>query len=120
MDADARLNALTATLTPLPDEATLPVGWIRSHLGNESIATVSPILPMTVGEVAEALGRAPSTVRGLCASGELPAYKLRGKEWRVEATDLRWFLDAERERHCATQDDKAPSAFTERKSRRLV
>ena len=70
-------------LAELPDEALVPVGWVRGQLG------VSAAVGMTVDEAAERIGRSPSTVRAWCRDGSLPgAYRLRGREWRVPPAAL--------------------------------
>lgn len=81
------LLRLRQALDPLPDTATVPVGWIRDLLG--SVGT-SSLVDATVEEVASVIGRAPSTVRGWCRQGRLPnAYRLHGKEWRIPTESLK-------------------------------
>ena len=75
-----------ATLQALPDGALLPVAWVRKLVANLE-GDVSGGIGMTVKELAEASGRAPSTVRTWCAEGRLPgALRLCGREWRIPAT----------------------------------
>jgi excisionase family DNA binding protein len=53
---------------------------------------------MTAEEVGQHLGRAPSTVRNLCAAGEFPgAYKLNGKDWRIPREALRQYVVRQRD-----------------------
>jgi len=85
---------LSDDLQGLPDDALMPVGWIRERLGSDT--GPDPVADLTVGEVAEELGRQPSTVRGWLGSGDLDGYKLRGREWRVPREALRAFLEGER------------------------
>lgn len=52
---------------------------------------------LSIGQVADRYGRAPSTVRGWINAGSLPgSYRLRGREWRVPPGALAEFEDAER------------------------
>lgn len=82
-------------LDGLPDDALVPVGWIRDRLSDDR-AVGGPVADLTVQEVAEELDRAPSTVRGWLGSGDLEGYRLRGREWRVPREALVAFLDEER------------------------
>ena len=84
-----------ATLQALPDGALLPVAWVRNLVANLEGGTGGGI-GMTVKELAEASGRAPSTVRTWCAEGRLPgALRLCGREWRIPADALRALLDGD-------------------------
>ena len=47
---------------------------------------------MTVEEVAEETGRAPSTVRGWLLDRRLDGYKINNRDWRITRTALREFL----------------------------
>lgn len=79
------LTQLRAALKPLPDGALVPVSWIRGLLGERG-----DFADPAVEEVAEALGRAPSTIRGWCRGGQLPgAYRCAGREWRIPRESLR-------------------------------
>lgn len=71
---------LRGALARLPDDALVPVWWVR-----EQLDASGPTLPADVGvsEVATALGRSESTVRSWIRDGRLPgAYRL-GRCWRV-------------------------------------
>ena len=48
---------------------------------------------LTVDEVADETGRAPSTVRGWLISGALRGYKFNNFGWRVPRAALREYLD---------------------------
>lgn len=78
---------------------TFPVAALRKWLDQErTLAPDDALVDMTVVDVAERLGRSPSTVRGWCGSGALPgAYRFRGREWRIPPAALRAFLDSEAE-----------------------
>jgi hypothetical protein len=57
----------------------------------------APGLNPTIQQVADELGRSPSTVRGWRLAGEFPnAYLLQGREWRIPRSDLVAFLDRQR------------------------
>ena len=63
---------------------------------------------LTVEEVAEETGRAPSTVRGWLIEGDLRGYKLNGRSWRVPRSALRQYLDAQ-----AARPASLPAADTD-------
>lgn len=87
---------LADDLADLPDDALVPVHWIRERLG--AAADEDRISDLTVREAADELDRSPSTVRGWCGDGKLEgAYRFRGREWRIPPAALRAFVDAERE-----------------------
>ncbi len=53
---------------------------------------------LTVEEVAEEVGRKPSTVRGWLIAGALRgSYKLNGRDWRIRRSALREYLTAQTE-----------------------
>ena len=53
---------------------------------------------LTLEEVAERVGRAPSTVRGWCRCGSLVgAYRLNGRGWRIPLLALDAFLRSQEE-----------------------
>ena len=65
-------------LAELPDEALVPVAWVRGQLG------VRAAVGLTVEEAAKQFKRSPSTIRSWCRDGRLPgAYLLRNREWRI-------------------------------------
>lgn len=85
---------LASVVEGMPEGASvsLPVDWIRSLLEEEPEAGVPELLDLE--EVAEIVGRAVSTVRTWCNTGELEgAFKLRGREWKVPREALRRFLE---------------------------
>lgn len=76
-------------LESLPTDALLPVGFILEELGVEQGGDVGPLGDLTLQQVAEATGRAVSTVRTWCNSGRLPGcYRLNGRDWRVPRAAL--------------------------------
>lgn len=90
---------------PLPPGASvsLPADVLRSWLeqADEDAPPPAPdeCFDLTVASAAELVGRAPSTVRGWCASGTLPgAYRLQGREWRVPRASLAALRNGPREK----------------------
>ena len=83
---------LSKALAPLPDDAQVPVRWVRELLD----CADDDLADLTLERVASETGKAVSTVRGWCANGELRSYKLHGKQWRVPASALREFFDGQR------------------------
>jgi hypothetical protein len=83
---------LSKLIAELPDDALLPVAWVRARLA-------SPLPEETVGDlscadVATALHRKSGTIRGWCFRGELVgAYRLNGRDWRIPRAWLRAYLD---------------------------
>jgi excisionase family DNA binding protein len=86
-----RLRRIVEAL-PSGSAVTLPRDQLAEWVGADE---PPPLTDLTVPEAAEILGRRPSTVRGWCASGELRAYKLRGREYRITREALREFQDQE-------------------------
>ena len=85
--ADGHLRHL---LSQLPSEAQVPAGWVLEQLDSAE-------QELTLEDVATKVGRAVSTVRGWCGSGQLEgAYRLNGREWRVPSAALRRFLEQQR------------------------
>ena len=93
-----------AILAELPDEALLPVGWLRARL--EAPAPTEPVGGLSCADVAKMLDRTPGTVRGWCARGELKgSYRMHGnREWRVPRAALRAYLDAQAGRGRSYED----------------
>jgi len=88
---------LARDLAGLPDDALVPVRWLRERLADAGDRD-DRLADLTVEEVAEELGRAPSTIRGWCGAERfLGAYRLRGREWRVPRESVRRMLDQERD-----------------------
>ena len=84
---------LRELLGQLPREASVPVGWLVDQLDDDSIDR-----DLTLEEASAELGRAVSTVRSWCNSGQLEgAFKFRGREWRIPSAALRRFRESERE-----------------------
>jgi excisionase family DNA binding protein len=73
------------------------VHWVRELIATMETDDTEPLADLSADQVAKALGRCPSTIRGWCASGQLQGYKLRGREWRVTREALRAYQDAQRQ-----------------------
>ena len=85
---------LRELLGQLPPDAQVPVRWVLENLDEEQ---GSDLADLTLEDVANRVGRAVSTIRGWCNSGQLVgAYRLRGRTWRIPQGSLRRFLEAER------------------------
>lgn len=83
-------KALLHAIEHLPDEASVPVGWVREKIGAGEPVEVD----LTLEEFAAMLDRRPSTVRGwMPIEG---AYKFRGREWRIPHQAAQRYLDAQR------------------------
>lgn len=52
----------------------------------------------SVADVATRLGRKPSTVRRLCAGGTLKAYRLNGRDFRIEPGALVEYIERQHDR----------------------
>jgi excisionase family DNA binding protein len=53
------------------------------------------VADLRVEEVADVVGRSPSTVRGWLIAGSLRGYKLNRRDWRVPRSALRDYLDGQ-------------------------
>ena len=65
--------------------------WLAKELDAEGpwAPRADVLTDLTLDEVANAIGRAVSTVRTWCNSGRLPgAYRLNGRDWRVPRSAL--------------------------------
>jgi excisionase family DNA binding protein len=85
----------------LPTEASvlLPVSLIRSWLVQGGSTATDHNADMTVAEVATLFNRSPQTVRAWIRHGDLDAYRLWEKEYRVTRDALEGFLAFQRGRN---------------------
>lgn len=89
-------RASLEAIAHLPDEAMVPVGWFRDLLEDLADGDVQ-LHDLSVQEVAEQVGRKPSTIRTWLGAGKIPeAYRREGRDWRVPPAALRKFLDGQR------------------------
>lgn len=84
-------DGLRARLAGLPDEAFVPVTWVRSLLDAPREPTL--VAELTVEAFAKLMDRSPATVRAWCAAREIPgAYRLPGKRrpgaWRIPTASV--------------------------------
>lgn len=80
---------LARLLGKLPPDALLPAGWVLEQLEGAPADDDDPVMDLSVEQAAEALAKAPSTIRGYCSGGLLPgAYKV-GRSWRIPRASLR-------------------------------
>ena len=99
-EARSALLALAAEW-PAGQPVPVPLDWLLDLLGTTSTPNTveeSVIgMDMNCRQLAEALGRDASTVRGWVARGEFPgAYRLNQREWRVPPEALRQWQDRQR------------------------
>jgi len=92
------VERLRAIVDALPSPAS-SVTFTRADLvalveGSEESPS-PPARDLTVEDVAEEVGRAPSTVRGWLIAGDLRGYKLNGRDWRIPRAALREYLAAQ-------------------------
>lgn len=85
-----------ADLLPPGSSITLSIDAIRSTVHTVHFGAAAPA-DLTVDQVAERMGRKPSTVRGWLAGGDLQGYKLQGRDWRVTEDALRRFVEKQKE-----------------------
>jgi len=91
-----RLRRLASALPSDASAVTITRADLISLLEEEA-RPAAPCRDLTVEEIAEETGRAPSTVRGWLLSGVLRGYKLNGRDWRVPRPALRQYLSAHAE-----------------------
>ncbi len=97
-------SELRELLRRLPRDATVPAGWLVDQLDDDTTDR-----DLTLQEVAVELGRAVSTVRSWCNSGQLEgAFKFRNREWRIPASALRRFRQREGESKAPTVAHRRP------------
>lgn len=107
---------LAARLRLMPPGTLVPADWVLAELERAGgttgpSPTVETAADLTVDQVAEKLGRAPSTVRNWLGEERLPgAYRLRGREWRIPAATLQAFLQAEATGERASPQARSPGA----------
>lgn len=95
MTIEERLRQLASALPSKDSAVSLTREDIITLLDTEPLALEMKTRDMTVEEVGEEVGRAPSTIRGWLIAGELRGYKLNGKSWRVPRAALREYLEAQ-------------------------
>lgn len=100
MTAADRLRGLVEHL-PAGASVVLPASELAELLReigrSEPAAALGAVgADLTVQDVARMFGRSPSTIRGWITSGRLEAYRLAGRELRIERAALDRYLADER------------------------
>lgn len=91
-----RLRLLVSALPSDDSAVTITRADLVALLEGDSGATrVGSVRDLTVEQVADETGRAPSTIRSWLISGALRGYKLNGRDWRVPGTALREYLEGQ-------------------------
>ena len=92
MTLEKKIAAMIEHLPQGVESVTFSTDWLRAELDicDDSLAD------LTAEQVAEQLGRSPSTIRGWCIDGRLRAYKLNGREWRVPRAAIREYLEGQK------------------------
>ena len=92
---------LRAFLDSLPDEALLPVSWVKAKLAaaGEEMTAGGPVGEpvFTVRSLAAHLHRSTSTVRGWCERGEIEATLVKSR-WFIKREAVERFLDGPKPR----------------------
>lgn len=80
----AAIEQVLATLASMPDEALLPVRWVREQLNALSAVRETDPPVYDVASLAKRWARSKSAVRQMLERGEVRgAWKQGGKAWRV-------------------------------------
>ena len=93
-----RLRQLASALPSDHSAVTLTRVDLFALLDDHGEARSESERHMTVKEVAEETGRAPSTVRGWLISRTLHGYKINDRHWRIPRSALRKYLAKQTER----------------------
>ena len=93
---------LSALLAELPDEAMIPVGWVRARL--DTPLPEEGVGDLSCADVGAILHRKPGTIRGWLFRKELLGYRLNNRDWRVTRAELRRYLDAQSNGSPKTKD----------------
>lgn len=104
--SSARRNTLLELARAMPEGSavTVPAAWIIEVLEGVGLAASptdqeSAAVDLTVDDLAQRFGKAPSTIRAWCERGDFPgAYRRGGKEWRIPPAALESYQSVQRER----------------------
>ena len=94
MTLQQRIHRIVSALPSDNSSVTLSRVDLLTLLGDEELDTCEPLGDLTVQQVADATGRALSTVRGWLSSGALRGYKINSRDWRVPRAALKAYLTA--------------------------
>lgn len=82
---------LRDALDDLPDEALVPVRWVRAKLEEEP-EDEDPLGKLyDVPELAARFDRSEATVRTWLSRGKMRGFKLEGRQWKVRGSEVRAF-----------------------------
>lgn len=88
---------LLEQLRAMPPGSLVPANWVVEQLKDSRSAEPAGCQDPTVQQLADELGRSPSTVRGWIGQNTFPnAYRLNHREWRVPRGDVAAYLDRQR------------------------
>ena len=89
-----RLRQLASALPSDDSSVTFTRADLEALLWEDDHGEVAAesVRDLTVEEVGEETGRAPSTVRGWLIAGALRGYKLNDRDWRVPRSALRDYV----------------------------
>lgn len=92
------LERLRRMADALPPGATVTLAreWLLEELEREAVQS-GDSGDLTVGQACALLGRRASTVRAMCARGDLRAYRYRKAEYRITPDAISEYLARERE-----------------------
>jgi excisionase family DNA binding protein len=90
-----RLRRMADSLPP-GASVTLTREWLLAELDREAFQA-GDSGDLTVAQACALLGRRPSTVRAMCARGDLRAYRYRNAEYRITPDAITEYLTRERE-----------------------
>jgi excisionase family DNA binding protein len=92
------LERLRRMADALPPGATVTLAreWLLEELEREAVQS-GDSGDLTVAHACALLGRRASTVRAMCARGDLRAYRYRGAEYRIAPDAITEYLARERE-----------------------
>ena len=89
---------LVDLLEVLPDDALLPVAWLRAQLDIGGTSQLAAAADLSAKAFAKLVERGAGQVRAWCAAGEVPgAYRLPGTKrhgaWRIPAAGVAAFRE---------------------------
>lgn len=89
------MKSLRDALDELPDEALVPVHWVRERLEEEPEPDGLDRL-YTVPELAERFDRSEATIRTWLSSGRMRGFKVEGRAWRVRRNEVLAYEERQR------------------------
>jgi excisionase family DNA binding protein len=105
-----RLRRMAECLPP-GASVTLARDWLLEELDHESVQS-GESGDLTVPQLCQLLGRKSSTVRAMCARGDIRAYRYRGAEWRAPPDAVTEYLARARKGGVEARSAAAPTGDT--------